>query len=172
MKHNVIRTVFSLTMFLLSLAAAALAQDTNCPCSNRNMMGVWGTIQTGTVILPTSAVPFANVIHVTYDPAGNLEGTQTRSLNGTISHVTFRGTYIVNTDCTGTKTVSIYDQSGNLMQTATLDFVLMNNANELFEVITSNTLSNGTSIPVVATGHSMKLFPNRDNGLCYWTFAQ
>ncbi len=158
MKRNIVLAMFTAGMLLLSLAAVA-AEKQEYTCSNADVAGEWGTIMTGTVFPPTGAVPFAAVNKATYDFSGNYQGTQTRSSNGTVSRVTFRGTYTVNSDCTGTKTTKSYDQSGNLLNTATQDFVLVNNAQEIFEIFTSNTLVNGMSIPMVVTGQSKRLFP-------------
>jgi hypothetical protein len=157
MKRNIVRTVFFATIFL-GVAALALAQGYG-PCSNASVAGEYGTILTGTQILPTGAVPFAAVNRTTYDMAGNLWGTQTRTSNGTVSRVTFRGTYTLNSDCTVTKTVISYDKLGNVVNTATMDGVFVGNSKELFEVFTSVTLANGTNIPVVISGHAKKLFP-------------
>jgi hypothetical protein len=158
MKRNIVRTVFFAAL-LLGVAAVASAQSGGI-CSNESIAGMWGTIMTGTLILPSGAVPFAAVNKAIYDFEGNYWGTQTRSNNGTVSRVTFRGTYIVNADCTGSKTTKSYDQSGNLLNTVTQDFVLMNNAKELFEIFASNTLGNGATVSGVITGNSKKLFPN------------
>ncbi len=157
MKGNFVRLVFFVT-FLLGVAAAAQAQYQGV-CTNSDVAGYWGSTLTGTQVLPTGAVPFAAINRTTYDYAGNFWGTQTRTSNGTVSRVTFRGTYTLNPDCTGTKTVKSFDLSGNLVNTATLDVVFMGNSKELFEVFTSITLANGTNVPVVITGHAKKLFP-------------
>ncbi len=156
-------------MFLLSLAAAAKEKG-ECTCSNNDIAGEWGTIMTGTLIPPTGAVPFAAVNKAIYDFDGNYSGTQTRSINGVVSRVTFQGTYTVNPDCSGIKTTKSYDQSGNLLNTLTQDFVLVNNSTELIETFTSNTRADGVNIPGVVTGQSKKLFPDRDYkhyGLCW-----
>ena len=157
MKRNIVWTMFFVAALVLVLASAALAQD-RFICSSAGVAGTWGTTLTGTQILPTGPVPFASVNRITYDPAGNFSGTQTRSSNGTVSRVTFRGTYTVNPDCTGKKTIRAFDPSGNLLNTAEADFVLVNNAKELLEIFTSVVLANGTSVPVIITGHSIKLF--------------
>ena len=158
MQRYIVRTILFAAL-LLTLAAAAWAQHPAI-CSNAGVAGSWGSTLTGTQFLPTGTVAsFAAVNRTTYDYAGNFSGTQTRTSNGTVSHVTFRGTYTLNSDCTGTKTVKSFDQSGNLVNTATQDFVLVDNAKEIFEIFTSVTLANGTNIPVVITGHAAKLFP-------------
>ncbi len=158
MKGNIVRTALCAAALILSVATASFAQSEGF-CSNNSIAGSWGTTMTGTQILPSGAVAFASVNRSTYDNAGNLWGVQTRVSNGTVSRVTFRGTYTLNPDCTGTKTVRSYDSSENLINTATLDIVFVGNSEEFFEVFTSVTLANGMNIPVIITGHSKKLFP-------------
>jgi hypothetical protein len=160
MIHNILRTVFFATL-LLGMATVASAQQAlhGGSCTNFTVAGSWGTTMTGTLFPPTGAVPFAAVNRVTYDGAGNYSGTQTRSSNGTVSRATVQGTYTVNSDCTGKKTTRGYDQSGNLLNTVEQDFVLVNDGKELFEIFTSLTLPNGTSVPAVVTGHSMRQYP-------------
>jgi hypothetical protein len=114
---------------------------------------------TGTI---AGTIPFAAVNHATYDGVGNYWGTQTRFFQG-VSRVTFEGTYTVNPDCTGTKTTSSYDKDGNLINTVTQDFVLVNDAKELIEIVTSNTKFDGTLIPTLMTGNSKRIFPESDN---------
>ena len=157
MTRNIVRTVFLATLWL-GVAAVASAQQglRGGVCTNATVAGSWGTTMTGTLIPPTGAVPFAAVNHATYDDVGNYSGTQTRSNNGTVSRVTFEGTYTVNSDCTGKKTTRGFDQSGKLLNTVEQDFVLVNDGKELFEIFTSLTLPNGTSVPAVVTGHSIK----------------
>ncbi|MBZ5536861.1 MAG: hypothetical protein LAO31_12985 [Acidobacteriia bacterium] len=161
MKRNIVWTLFFVATLLLSLASVASAQDRYI-CSNAGVAGTWGTTLTGTQFLPTGPVPFASVNRNTFDHAGNFSGTQTRSTNGNVSRVTFQGTYTVNPDCTGKKTAKAFDPSGNLLNTVEADFVLVNNGKELLEIFTSVTVPtpNGpTSVPVVITGHAIKLFP-------------
>jgi hypothetical protein len=163
MKRNVVSNVFLVAM-LMSLPAVAKDKDDRT-CSNADIEGDWGTTMTGTVFNPVTGVaaPFAAVNRATYDSEGNYRGTQTRSTGGTVSRLTFEGTYVLNPDCTGTKTTMSYDQLGNLVNTVVQDFVLVNNANELSEIVTSNTLPSETNVPVVITGHSKKLFFQGDH---------
>jgi hypothetical protein len=46
-----------------------------------------------------------------------------------------------------------------LLNTATQDFVLVDDGNEIFEVFTSNVLANGAAPPTLITGQSQKTFP-------------
>ncbi len=157
MKSDIVRTILIATL-LLSLAEAASAQSEGV-CTNGSMAGAWGYIQTGTIIQPTGAVPFAAVGRLTFDWSGNFSGTMTRSVNGVVSRVVVKGTYKVNPDCTGTLAVGAYDQSGNLLYAVTVDLVLVGNGKEHSEVYTSLLRPDGVSVPVVITVQAKKLFP-------------
>ncbi len=129
-------------------------------CSNADFEGEWGTAMTGMIMTsPTSAIPFGAVNKAIYDSEGNYEGTQIRGVNGTVSTVKFKGGYIVNPDCTGTKITKTYDLSGNLLNTAYQDFVLVDDANEILEIFTANIRADGVALPTIITGQSQKTFP-------------
>jgi hypothetical protein len=74
-------------------------------CSQATMSGTYVTSGTGTLGAGTSgAASVATVGKVTYDGQGNGQVTFTRSVAGVISQkVTATGTYMVNSDCTGSK---------------------------------------------------------------------
>jgi hypothetical protein len=161
-KHNVIWSVFFLSALLLSLAAVASAQDDRT-CTMTGRAGEYGFAWTGTIILPTGAVPFAVVGKSTFDAAGNFSSTSTASVGGKVSHTTGKGTYTLNSDCTGTLTSSSYDQSGNLVNILTADTVSLDNMRETRGIMTSLVLPNGVSLPVAITLNARKLFPNSGN---------
>src|SRR3974390_2518833 len=99
------RTVFLITLFL-GLAAVAPAQDLNWNyCSIDSVVGTWAYSYTGTLMLPTGAVPMAAVGRTTVDGAGNVLATQNSSTGGKVSQDTIKGTLTANPDCTGTMTV-------------------------------------------------------------------
>ena len=158
MKRNIVRTMIFLTTLLLSLAVAQ-AQDDGI-CSNAIGAGQWGYILTGTAILPTGAVPTAKVGRLTIDASGNFSGTETGS-DGRQS--TVKGTITANPDCTFKQTVSVYDQSGNLLHRAVLAGVLVDNGREVRGIFTSLTLPDGTSLATVTTLNAKKLFPGLAN---------
>jgi hypothetical protein len=108
---------------------------------------------------PAGAVTFGAANKAAYDSAGNFGGTQIRSINGTTSTAKFAGEYMVNPDCTGIKIGRTYDLSGKLLNTAYQDFVLVDNANEIFEIFTSNIRADGVALPMIVTGQSQKTFP-------------
>jgi hypothetical protein len=72
-KRNIVRTIFFFATFLLSLAVVASAQDERA-CSAAGVAGEWGYTETGTLFLPTGAVPYASVGSYTLDADGNLSG--------------------------------------------------------------------------------------------------
>ena len=127
-------------------------------CSSADLEGEWGTTMTGTIMTPAGAVTFGAANKAAYDSEGNYSGTQIRSINGTTSTVTFQGIYTVNPDCTGTKTTKSYGPKG-LLNTADQDFVLVDNANEILEIFTSNIRADGVALPMIVTGQSQKTFP-------------
>lgn len=163
-KRNIIRTVLFVCALLLSLAAVASAQP-QATCSTASVAGTWGFTDTGTVILPTGPVPFAAVGIITGDAHGNFSGTQTTSVGGRVSKEIFKGIGTVNSDCTGTATFSVYDESGTtLLRTAAFSVVFVDNAREEREIATSLVLEpSGTPVPTVITGSAKKLFPNSGN---------
>jgi len=132
-------------------------------CSSADLKGQWGTTMEGRIMTATSSIPFGAANKGVYDSMGNFEATQIRSVNGTVSNVYGGGTYTLNPDCTGSKTIKTYDSTGKLLNTATQDFVLVDDANEIFEIFTSNIKHNndGTTspVPMVVTGQSQKTFP-------------
>jgi len=133
---------------------AATAQ--NGSCSFARAAGTYGTSDSGTVV---GIGPRAADAMLTLDKAGNVSGPATVSLNAIVTHSTLSGTYTVNRDCTGSASFSEFDQSGNLLITATTDFFWVNNMREILFIFTSATLPNGTSLATVINGNAKKLVP-------------
>src|SRR5712691_2302774 len=163
-KRDVIRTVYLFCVLFLSLAAVASAQP-QATCSTASVAGTWGFTDTGTVFLPTGPVPFAAVGTITGDAQGNFSVTQTTSVGDKVSKETFKGTGTVNSDCTGTATFSVYDESGTiLLRTATRSVVFVDNAREEYEIATSLVLEpSGTQVPTVISGSAKRLSANSGN---------
>lgn len=158
MKRNIVRTIVFATL-VLAIAGVASAQDRGS-CSYARVAGEWGYTFTATLILPTGPVPFAGVGRYTLDSAGNFSGTQVSNRGGITSEDIIIGTATVNPYCTGTFTVGIYDQSGNLLRTAIWAMVYVDKANEIRSILTSLVLQpSGTSVPAVATDTAKRLFP-------------
>ena len=153
MKSNIARTIF-FAILLLSLAAAASAGDGHA-CSAAKLAGAWGFSWTGTLIIANSPFPAAAVGTSISDADGNISGTLTSSIGGTVSQDTMTGTTTVNPDCTGTLTVTIL---GAVTRTATWDMVFDDNGSESRSIMTSLVISGYPAVKPVVTMISKKLF--------------
>ena len=157
MTRKIVRSILFSAALLVSLAAVARAQDDRI-CSTPGLAGEWGYTSTGVFIFATGAVPFALVGRVTFDAAGNFSGAQNSSTGGQVGQETIKGTTTVNPDCTGTQNVNVYNQSGNLLSTSVLAFVIVDNGQEVRAIFKSQTF-NGTNVPTVATLNAKRQFP-------------
>jgi hypothetical protein len=102
---------------VLMLAATSLCTPAAyATCTNASVKGVFGITSSG---LNGSAQPASSVYQITADGNGNVTGSATKSINGSIVTFTFTGTYAVATNCTGTATFN--NQNGT---TEHDDFVL------------------------------------------------
>lgn len=110
MKHIATFVIFA-TLFALGIAPKAQASEEK-ECSNATLHGSFGYTSTGTLldsfVPPPFAGPFGEVGRQTFDGKGNTEATATISSNGNINQaVAISGTYVVNSDCTGSMTLNI-----------------------------------------------------------------
>jgi hypothetical protein len=111
MKRIIRSLTYPILLFValaISIAPGARAQDEGA-CSNAAVAGKWGFTTAGTVFLPSGPAPVVVVGRFTLAAAGNLEGTQTRSLNPlTTDREMIAGTILVNSDCTATATINVF----------------------------------------------------------------
>jgi hypothetical protein len=156
MKRKFARTtiVTSVAAICLGMAPAVHAAE---KCSNAKAAGNWGLILTGTLLPPTGPVPGAAVARARIDAAGNVIGTEARNVGGGFANETITGSWNVNSDCTATLTVNIFE-SGVLVRTSVLAVVFVDNSRKALMVQESLTLPDGTPIPVVITVEGNKLF--------------
>lgn len=147
-----------LCTIMLALTTLGVAQAEEKGCSNTTAAGEWGLTTTGTVLLPSGAVPVTIVGRFTLGEDGNLAGTQTRSLNGVINRETFKGTIHVDPDCTATATIDVFHE-GILNRTATLDLVFVSKG-QAFRAVFTSAISqpSGASISTVLLMDGKKLF--------------
>lgn len=103
MNFNKGRVVLVMLGALLAAVPASQAA-----CSNASIHGVYGVLSSG---LNGSGQPAASVDRVVVDGAGNLTGSSTKSIDGTIVTFTFTGTYQINKDGTGNATFNNQDGS-------------------------------------------------------------
>jgi len=144
--------LITLTILLLT---ASLSFAEGPQCSTRSVAGDWALTLTGTILLPTGAVPAAAVVSASVDRDGNSTGTEGRNVGGGYADETFTGSWTVNSDCTGSLTVNFYE-SGQLVRTSVLTIAFDDNSKQVRMVQKSLTLPNGTHLPVVITVEGRK----------------
>ena len=117
-------------------------------CSIETAAGNWAFTDTGTVvgIGPRDAVGAFKL-----DGAGNLlDGVATSSLNGSVADETFFGTYTVNSNCTGTINVRVFNAgTGSEIFTVALNTVFDDKMEELRGLFTSVVEPNGTPLSTI-----------------------
>lgn len=119
-------------------------------CSTASTAGNWAYTYTGPIVLPTGSIPAASVGRYLQDSAGNVTGTQTRSVGGDTGVETILGNVTVNKDCTGIANIDVYED-GQLQRSAVLAVVYDSNGNHVRMIFQSLTLPDGTPLPVVIT---------------------
>jgi len=88
--------VFAMTIAVGSASAAV--------CSNASLNGVVGYITAG--VLTGVGTSAASMGQVTYDGKGSFTATGTNSVDGAIAPVSFSGTYSIESNCTGSVTIT------------------------------------------------------------------
>jgi len=136
---------FSVPLFL-GIAPNLQAQPS---CSNASLSGSFGYTNTGTILTGPDAGPFGGVGRQTFDGKGNTQATATVSVNGSVYHATITGTYVVNSDCTGSMT--LVGSAGSETFTNHVDLVIVRGGTE-FRAI-------NTDPGIVLTTVGKKQFP-------------
>ncbi len=149
-----------LTTFLAFVFSVALAplQAEASHCSTAAAAGKWAYTYTGTIFTQNGPLPAASVGHFSADAAGNVTGSQTRSVAGNSGVEDISGKSSVNKDCTGTATISVF-VNGQLQRTAVLALAFDNNMNHARGIFESLLLPDGTNVPVVITSDNTRQFP-------------
>ena len=112
------------------LSIGVMAASAGAVCTNASINGVYGISSVGTG-LNGSGQPASSVYQITVDGAGNLTGTATKSIDGSLVTFSFTGTYQIAKNCTGTARFT--NQSG---QTEHDNFVLNNGKKSAFLIQT------------------------------------
>jgi hypothetical protein len=115
---------------LLFVTLIMAADSSGATCTNASITGVYGITSVG---LNGSLQPASSVDQITVDGAGNLTGSSTKSIDGTIVTYTFTGTYQIAKNCTGTATFT--NQNA---QTEHDNIVLNNSKRGAFLIQTDN----------------------------------
>ena len=148
MKNMIVRmSLMALTIGAMSLGSVR-AQATTC--SNASAAGTWAYTYTGTIFTPSGPLPAASVGHYHQDSAGNINGSQARSVAGQSGLEDVTGTVSVSKDCTATATIEVL-VNGSLQRTATLELVYDSDGNHARMIFQSLKLPDGTNVPVVLT---------------------
>jgi hypothetical protein len=142
---------------VFSVALAPLQAEAS-HCSTAAAAGKWAYTYTGTIFTQNGPLPAASVGHFIQDAAGNVTGSQARSVAGNSGVEDISGTVTVNRDCTATATIQVF-VNGQLQRTAVLAAVYDNNMNSSRAIFQSVTLPDGTNLPVVITIDYTRLFP-------------
>jgi hypothetical protein len=160
MNHRIAPSMFLTTClaFVFSVALAPLQAETS-HCSTAAAAGKWAYTYTGTIFTQNGPLPAASVGHFSADAAGNITGSQTRSVAGNSGVEDISGTASVNKDCTATATVNVL-VNGQVQRTAVLAVAYDNNMNHARAIFQSLTLADGTNVPVVITADYTRLFPS------------
>lgn len=155
MKNNCVPT---LLMLLLLASAKVPLQAQGRHCSTAKAAGNWDYTYTGSILTQNGFVPAAAVGHFHEDAAGNISGSQVRSVGGSSASEDISGTVTINADCTATATINVLI-NGEVQRTAVLAAVYDTNMNHARDIFESLTLANGTDVPVVLTSDVTRLFP-------------
>jgi hypothetical protein len=110
--------VFSVSLMFAMMVAGS--QAAHAACSNASVKGVYGITSVG---LNSSLLPASSVNQITADGAGNVTGSSTKSIDGSIVTFTFTGVYSIAANCTGSATFT--NQDGEVEH----DNVFLNNNN-------------------------------------------
>jgi hypothetical protein len=152
MKHLVAKafsTLLFCTLLFLGIAPNLQGQPS---CSNASLSGSFGYTNTGAILAGPDAGPFGGVGRQTFDGKGDTQATATVSVNGNIFHVTIKGTYVVNSDCTGSMVLTV--SAGPETFTNHVDLVVVHGGAQ-FRAINTDPGS-------VITTDAKKQFPNPD----------
>ncbi len=156
MKRQLARRALQVTCLAVLVLGIAPAEAQKC--SLAGTVGDWAYTYTGTIFTPNGPLPAAAVGHFHSDTAGNVTGSQARSVAGSPGLEDISGTVSVNKDCTASATVDVF-VNGQLQRAAVLAVVYDNNMNHARAIFQSLTLPNGTNVPVVITIDYTRLFP-------------
>src|SRR5882724_1593449 len=108
MTRRITTSVFLTTCLalLFGIAMAPLQAEAS-HCSTAAAAGKWAYTYTGTIFTPSGPLLAASVGHFRADSAGNITGSQARSVAGNSGVEEISGTVSVNKDCTATASVDV-----------------------------------------------------------------
>ncbi len=98
-------------MLGVPLCFAAQPQIGGRGCSNATVSGTYFYLMNGFTVSNGSAAPYAELGKWVADGGGNFTGDSTSSANGTIRTNSLSGTYSVQSNCTGSYSITVNSQS-------------------------------------------------------------
>jgi hypothetical protein len=137
--------VYALTVTLVVFVPAFASAENTSRCTKQSVAGSWAFTTTGTIVGIGQAGAIGTYVA---DGSGNLSGSQTRSLNGDVADETFTGTYTVDSNCTGTDVIQVYE-SGVLVRTTTLRTAYDDNGKHARAIFQSLVLPDGSTLPTI-----------------------
>lgn len=133
MRSGFMRTLSVVVFFF---ASSAIAQN----CTNANYSGAYFFLQQGTALNMGAQVAYASLGKLTADGKGGVSGSGTEHIgNSTIRTFTFTGTYAVNPDCSGTRSLTV-TPAGGPSNSSTGFFQLVSGGREVNSVTTDSGL--------------------------------
>ena len=148
-------TLLAVSILLLT---PSLSFASSGHCSTATTAGAWDYTYTGTIFTASGPLPAASLGHYSQDSAGNVSGSQVRSVAGDSGVEDISATISVQRDCTASAVVEVH-VNGQLERTANVAFVFDSDWNHMRAIFESLTLPDGTNVPVVITIEGNKLFP-------------
>jgi len=148
MKNSTLRTLMALGA--ISIATLLPIHAHAAGCSAASVAGNWAYTYTGTIFTPSGPLPAASVGHFHLSIAGNVSGSQARTVAGQSGLEDIAGTVTVNSDCTASATIQVL-VNGQLQRTAQLALVYDSSRNHARMIFQSLVLPDGTNVPVVLT---------------------
>lgn len=110
---NFSKVVLSAFVFATVIAVGSAS----AACTNASLKGSYGAQEFGDK-LPAYGV---TQTHFVFDGAGNVSGALTNSVNGTVTTISFTGTYSVSKNCTGSYNIT-YSNSDTASANIVLDY--------------------------------------------------
>jgi len=142
------------------LVLCLISRPAASQCSRGSVSGPWAYTYSGSILTASGALPAAAVGHFRQDEAGNVSGSQVRSVAGDSANEDISGKVAVHQDCSATATINVF-ASGVLQRTAVLSLVYDIGGNHVRIIFQSLTLPDGTNVPVVLTADGNRvLFAN------------
>ena len=148
MRTNLARTWLVLAATFIAVSAPLRAAASSC--SATSVAGSWAYTYIGTIFTPNGALPAASVGHFTLNSAGDVTGSQARTVAGQSGVEDISGTVSVDRDCTASATINV-SVGGQLQRTAVLALVFDSNGKHVRMIFQSLTLPDNTNVPVVIT---------------------